>query len=85
MKSRQSIQILSGNHLCHNPRVIKEATALQEAGYDVEVLGGWMDAALKARDIQLMAKVKFRYRPLRDLTEHAALRFWLRAVEGVPR
>ena len=29
---------------------------LQENGYDVEVLGGWMDAALKARDIQTYGK-----------------------------
>jgi glycosyltransferase involved in cell wall biosynthesis len=73
-----AISILTGGHLCHNPRVIKEATALQDCGYDVEVLGGWYDRALKMRDQELMTKVKFRYRPLHDLTEQASWRFWLR-------
>ena len=72
------IVILTGSHLCHNPRAIKEATALQEAGYEVEVLGGWFDGALKLRDQELMTKVNFRYRPLHDLTEQTALRYWLR-------
>jgi glycosyltransferase involved in cell wall biosynthesis len=72
------ITILTGSHLCHNPRVIKEAATLAEAGYDVEVLGGWFDAVLKARDQELMAKIKFRFRPLHDLTEQPALRLWLR-------
>jgi hypothetical protein len=75
----RKILIVTGSHLCHNPRVVKEATALQASGYDVEVLGGWFDPALKARDQELMTKVKFRYRALHDLTEQAALRFWLRA------
>ena len=29
----------SGNPLCHNPRVVKEAEALASAGHEVEVLG----------------------------------------------
>ena len=52
--------------------------ALERAGYDVEVLGGWFNPALKARDQELMAKFKFRFRPLHDLTEQPALRLWLR-------
>ena len=35
-----SICILTGNHLCHNPRIIKEASALSDAGFKVEVLSG---------------------------------------------
>ncbi len=73
-----SIAILSGNHLCHNPRVIKEATALQAAGYEVEVFGGWFDPVLKARDLDLMANLKFRFHPLLDLMERPALRLGLR-------
>jgi hypothetical protein len=72
------VLILTGSHLCHNPRVVKEATALQAAGYDVEVLGGWIDPLLKARDQELMLKIKFRFRPLHDLTEQKLLRLGLR-------
>src|SRR5262245_25744180 len=75
---KMSVALVTGGHLCHNPRVIKEASALQNEGYDVEVLGGWIDSRLKARDKELMAKVKFRYRPLCDLTEQPASRLWLR-------
>jgi len=37
----QRIVLLTGNPLCSNPRVIKEASALTEAGYDVIVHGAW--------------------------------------------
>jgi len=33
------ITILTGSPLCHNPRVLKEGTALATAGFRVEVLG----------------------------------------------
>ncbi len=64
-----SIVILSGNHLCHNPRVIKEAIALAQSGFDVEVLGAWLDASLKARDLDLVARLPFRFTPVIDLAE----------------
>ena len=72
------IAILTGNHLCHNPRVLKEADALGRAGFCVEVFGGWSDPVLKARDQELLRKVKFRFVPVHDLTEKPALRLWLR-------
>lgn len=37
----QRIVLLTGNPLCSNPRVIKEASALTEAGYEVIVHGAW--------------------------------------------
>lgn len=36
--SRKKILILSSSHLCRNPRVVKEATTLGAAGYDVTVM-----------------------------------------------
>jgi glycosyltransferase involved in cell wall biosynthesis len=63
------ITILTGNHLCHNPRVIKEATALTEAGYSIEVLGGWSDAELKRRDMKLAAQLRINFEPVLDLTQ----------------
>lgn len=73
------IAIFSGSHLCHNPRVFKEATALADAGYDVEVFGGWFDARLRARDQELLPRLNFKYRPVLDLvTESGPTRFTAR-------
>ena len=62
------IVILTGNSLCHNPRVLKEATALVEAGFEIEVLGAWLDAALKQRDLELLPDLPFRFTPVMDAT-----------------
>jgi glycosyltransferase involved in cell wall biosynthesis len=61
------IAILSGNHLCHNPRVIKEASALA-ARHEVTVLGAWLDPTLKERDQALLRGAAFRFLPVIDLT-----------------
>ncbi len=63
------VVILSNLHLCHNPRVLKEATALAAAGYEVTVLGAWHDAELKRRDQALLERSAFRFRPVVDMTE----------------
>ena len=62
------VAILSGNHLCHNPRVWKEAAALTEAGCDVEVFGGWHSASLKAQDQDVLADAGFTFSPVVDTT-----------------
>ena len=66
-----TICILTGNHLCHNPRVIKEASTLARAGHKVRVLGGWIDPGLKARDIEILKAGEFHFTPVLDLTESA--------------
>jgi glycosyltransferase involved in cell wall biosynthesis len=38
MKTARRILIVSGSHLCRNPRVVKEAETLAQSGYDVSVL-----------------------------------------------
>lgn len=63
-----SIVLLTANHLCHNPRVQKEACCLANAGYAVEVLGTWTDVRLKGRDCDLLAEVPFSYTPIIDTT-----------------
>jgi len=65
------IVILSGNHLCNNPRVLKEAGCLARAGFDVEVLGAWLDGRLKDRDQDLLEAAAFRFTPVVDLTGSA--------------
>lgn len=62
------IVILSGSHLCHNPRVMKEASALAAARCRVTVLGAWSDPELKQRDQALIGKLGFEFFPVVDLT-----------------
>lgn len=66
------IVILNGNHLCHNPRVVKEADCLAAAGYDVEVLGAWLIEDLVDRDRELMGRQRFRYTPVVRLNAHGS-------------
>jgi glycosyltransferase involved in cell wall biosynthesis len=62
------IVLLTGNSLCHNPRVFKAAGALARAGHDVQVLGAWLDPGLKARDLTLIEDAPFRFSPVFDST-----------------
>lgn len=66
---RQSrIVLISGSSLCHNPRVMKAATTLAHGGYDVHVLGAWLDAELKARDQAMIRQAPFHFEPVFDVT-----------------
>lgn len=62
------IVLLTGNHLCHNPRVLKEATVLAARGHAVTVLGAWFMAALKRRDQDLLRGAPFAFEAVVDLT-----------------
>lgn len=68
-RTKPSVVVLSGNHLCHNPRAMKEAAAFSRAGFDVEILGAWWDLSLRARDRELTAQVPFRFTPVFDVAE----------------
>ena len=46
--------IVTTAHISNNPRVVKEADALHEAGYDVRVVAEWNNAANAERDDVLM-------------------------------
>lgn len=76
---RSSVAIASGNHLCSNPRVVKEAEALSAAGLRVCVLGGAYAADLKRRDLKLAEGRPWEVRHAYDLTGNAAARIWLKA------
>jgi glycosyltransferase involved in cell wall biosynthesis len=77
------IVLLTGNSLCHNPRAVKEASALARAGHDVSVLGAWLDPKFKMRDLRLIEKLPFAFVPVLDMTSsgfrHDAARFIQRA------
>lgn len=55
-----SILIVTNGALCRNPRIVKEATALGRAGYDVTVLGVNNHAPSEATDAELMRGAPFR-------------------------
>lgn len=54
------ICIITGAHLCRNPRVVKEATALSNAGYEVIVLAPILSKALLAFDDAILAGVSWQ-------------------------
>src|SRR5437870_4323754 len=65
---KSKIVLLTGNSLCHNPRALKEASTLARAGHEVCVLGAWMDATFKARDLRLIETIPFEFIPMLDFT-----------------
>jgi glycosyltransferase involved in cell wall biosynthesis len=68
MSDPSRIVLISSSSLCHNPRVMKAATTLARSGYDVHVLGAWLDADLKARDQAMIQQAPFRFEPVFDVT-----------------
>lgn len=84
------IGIVTGAHLCRNPRVVKEATALCEAGHRVTVLGPATDPQLSELDAALVREGGFEHHVVVDVqpgsptrTRHRLVRRL--AVEGVSR
>lgn len=55
-----AIQILTSSHLCRNPRVVKEATALAQAGYRVTVITASVSVEFEQVDRELMRGLPFQ-------------------------
>ena len=62
------ITIVSGIQLSANPRVVKEAEALTNAGHDVTVLGATLDRALVSQDLALTSGKRWNYQVVLDAT-----------------
>jgi glycosyltransferase involved in cell wall biosynthesis len=60
MNPGRKILILTSAHLCRNPRVVKEATALGTAGYDVTVMSVSSQARFERMDLELMRGLPFK-------------------------
>ena len=54
------ILILTSAHLCRNPRVVKEATTLGAAGYDVTVMSISVQERFERMDLELMRGLQFK-------------------------
>jgi glycosyltransferase involved in cell wall biosynthesis len=79
----RSVSLVTGNNLSHNPRVVKEATTLANAGFAVEVLGAWLDREAKARDQEILDDVLWQFVPVLDLEEGDLRRFAYRACTRI--
>ncbi len=72
MPASAKILIITNGALCRNPRVVKEATALGGAGYDVTVLAVRNHASSEAADLALLRGAPFR-REIVDLLPSGGL------------
>jgi glycosyltransferase involved in cell wall biosynthesis len=63
------IVIVSGIQIINNPRVVKEATALAEAGYQVEVIGAIYDKESRERIVKILQSVRWSHIPVIDLSD----------------
>jgi glycosyltransferase involved in cell wall biosynthesis len=75
------ILILTSAHLCRNPRVVKEATTLGAAGYDVTVMSISVQARFERKDRELMRGLPFK----RVTIDYAADNWRARTADFVQR
>lgn len=73
--SKKSICIISGGHLCTNPRVVKEANFLNDLRFNVTILTIWKDKRYVEEDRKLIAAT-IRYIGV-DLCNRRSMRFWI--------
>lgn len=86
---KRRVLILSGTQLSVNPRVVKEADALAEAGHSVEVVGGLFDSNLAERERAIHESKPWDYKRIVDASSRSGRDrikwFWLRARRRVSR
>ncbi|MFN2494155.1 MAG: glycosyltransferase, partial [Pyrinomonadaceae bacterium] len=58
------ICLIGGTHFCHNPRLLREADSLSEAGHDVRVVTPSFTELLDERDKQHLARRKWRHQKI---------------------
>jgi len=76
-----SILIVSHTHLCRNPRVLKEAKALDNAGFCVKILTAIYSDELLKEDRTLLADTKIIYSFYSDLRDNSGNSFLDRLVK----
>lgn len=60
MSPARRILVFTSSHLCRNPRVVKEASTLGAAGYDVTVMSISVHAGFEAMDRAIIRDLPFR-------------------------
>ncbi len=81
MSFPRRILILTSAHLCRNPRVVKEATTLGAAGYDVTVMSISVQERFERMDRELMRGLPFK----RIVIDYAAETFAARTADFFQR
>ena len=66
---KYKICIVTQAHLCRNPRVLKEAICLHDAGYGITILNSAFDAALKLEDLNLLKGRNINLHSVSDLSK----------------
>ncbi|HVV55289.1 MAG TPA: glycosyltransferase, partial [Mucilaginibacter sp.] len=75
------ICIVTQSHLCRNPRVVKEAKALAQAGYRVTILNSSYDKSLSDLDRNMIHGYDIRLIPVVSLEIHNAASFKYRIIK----
>lgn len=75
------ICIITHTHLSRNPRVLKEALALAEAGYKVHLLNSIYSKVLAAADLALLNGASVHIEHIADLSENNFRSFFHRTVK----
>lgn len=71
----KKILVLTASHLCRNPRVVKEATTLGRAGYDVTVASVSTRTRFEEIDRAMMRTLPFRRQTINHTGDTAASRY----------
>jgi len=74
------ICLVTNGHISSNPRIVKEADALAEAGAATTVVGLQTLAALKPFDLELMRGKRWQYRPIDVSRSSGAWTYRVRAA-----
>ena len=74
MNPPKKILILTSAHLCRNPRVVKEATTLGAAGYDVTVMSLSVQSRFERMDQELMRELPFKRVTIDYSADRASMR-----------
>ncbi len=80
----KKICILTQSHLCRNPRVVKEANAFANAGYQVTILTTFTYADLLEEDLKLIDTEKIAYKGIINMIPGKAPK-WYRLKERIKR
>jgi glycosyltransferase involved in cell wall biosynthesis len=82
---KRTILVLTASHLCRNPRVVKEATTLASAGYEVTVLTVSVAERFERMDLELLSGLPFRRRVIDYTKRRSAACFAQRGATWLAR
>ncbi len=85
MPVSEKIVIVTQSHLSKNPRVLKEALALNEAGYSVHILASIFSKTLFEQDMKLIKDSSIVFEPVSDLSKKGFRSFTDRLVTKFTR